>query len=352
MVFGRILRQSIHPFLSVLKLAPRNRADFIRIAQSIPQNIYAWEPAEGHTNKRLDYLLRLYQKRTDGDTEARGTALMALRGIWKCVVHPNGPLGGLFEKGLSHKGESNLLRLKPQWWDVALVEKERPVFRCDTCGTVTAFHVRKICPMTRCQGKVAPYLVEEKRENHFFSLYKEMVPIPLEVREHTAQLEKEAAATTQQEFINGKVNMLSCTTTFELGVDVGDLQVVFLRNIPPNPGNYVQRAGRAGRRADNAAIIVSYAQRRTHDFAYFENWERMVKGFIHPPSVKTDNVKIARRHVHAEALAAFYRENDNLFDDRLEALFDPDSPNSDALIKFLEGHPQNLQDRLMRIVPE
>ena len=178
-----------------------------------------------------------------------------------------------------------------------------------------------------------------------------MEPIPLSVREHTAQLTKEQAAQIQQDFINGKVNMLSCTTTFEMGVDVGDLQSVFMRNIPPNPGNYVQRAGRAGRRADSAAVIVSYAQRRTHDLAYFAQPERLIRGAIRPPAVHLNNIKIVRRHVHAEALAAYFRENLDVFVDRLESLFDPQSHRKDELIDFLSNHPPRLKERLERIIP-
>ncbi|WP_443987444.1 helicase-related protein, partial [Mycobacterium marinum] len=65
----------------------------------------------------------------------------------------------------------------------------------------------------------------------------------------------------------GKVNVLSCSTTFELGVDVGELQSVVMRNMPPKTANYVQRAGRAGRRAASAALVVTYANRSAHDLA-------------------------------------------------------------------------------------
>ncbi len=178
-----------------------------------------------------------------------------------------------------------------------------------------------------------------------------MTPVPLRVSEHTAQLVREEAFQTQQDFISGKVNMLSCTTTFEMGVDVGDLQSVFMRNMPPNPGNYVQRAGRAGRRVDTAAVIVTYAQRRTHDLAYFDKWERMVQGAVRPPVLHLDNPKIIRRHIHAEALADYFLAHPDEFDDRLEALFDPATSRSAALSEHLRQHPKLLLDRLKRIVP-
>jgi len=331
---------------------PRNVACYLRRSSSdLGRHIYSWEPAtEHHTNKRLDYLIRLAQSRDFASEDARQHALRALRDIWACVSHPNSPLNGLFETGLSHRGESNLCRLKPQRWEViSAVDAE--IFHCDTCGTVAAFSLHGICSMSGCKGKMLPFGLTDRQKNHYHNLFSHMTPIPLSVHEHTAQLTKEEAFDVQQKFIKGEINMLSCTTTFELGVDVGDLQCVLMRNMPPNPGNYVQRAGRAGRRADSAAIIVSYAQRRTHDYAYFDQWQRMVQGAINPPSIRIENLKIARRHVHAEALAEFYRHYPDLFKDSLEAMFDPDANQSDELLMFLGKHLPQLAERLKRIVP-
>ena len=70
---------------------------------------------------------------------------------------------------------------------------------------------------------------------------------PLRIKEHTAQLSKDQQKNYQQAFIDKKINALSCSTTFEMGVDLGDLETVYLRDVPPSPANYVQRAGRAGR---------------------------------------------------------------------------------------------------------
>ena len=84
-------------------------------------------------------------------------------------------------------------------------------------------------------------------ENYYYSLIKNFVTVDMDSKEHTGQLSSKHAASVQNDFINGKINTLSASTTFELGIDVGEVQSVFMRNILA-PSNYVQRAGRAGRR--------------------------------------------------------------------------------------------------------
>jgi superfamily II DNA/RNA helicase len=331
---------------------PRNVACYLRGANSNPKkNVYAWEPAEHRTNKRLDYLYRLLIRQDLPREDAQKYARQGLREIWRAIAHPNGPLSKLFEDKISHSREADLRRLKPDWWQVRL-SGDADVFRCETCGTVSSIAVKRVCPLTNCNGNMQPYPHNERVKNHYHSLFTTMTPVPLKVEEHTAQLSKENAFQNQQDFIAGKVNMLSCTTTFEMGVDVGDLQCVFMRNMPPNPGNYVQRAGRAGRRADGAAIIVTYAQRRSHDYAYFDRWEHMVNGAVTPPVIHINNDKIARRHVHAEALAVYYQEHRDAFADKVESLFDPDNTQSEDLFKFLCERPPLLEEKLKRIFPK
>ena len=327
---------------------PRNFTYYLRGAHG-GGRIHAWEPDGEHSNRRLDFLQRLYQRLGASTTESKEAAKGTLKEIWQMIAHSNGPLADLFEKGLSAQGEAGLLRLKPSWWQVSHMPADG-VFKCDTCGTVTGATVRATCTLFRCTGTLKPYTSSEQERNHYFKLFSTMEPIPLKVREHTAQLVKREAFQTQQDFIAGRTNMLSCTTTFEMGVDVGDLQSVFMRNIPPSPGNYVQRAGRAGRRVDSVAIVVSYAQRRTHDLAYFDDWRRMVEGTVRAPVLHLENAKIVRRHVHAEALAEYFREHPEQFQDRVEALFDPSSPRPTEVLAFLKTEPKVLHDRLIRIV--
>ncbi|MEU2980122.1 helicase-related protein [Streptomyces hirsutus] len=122
--------------------------------------------------------------------------------------------------------------------------------------------VHGVCLILRCTGRLEAYKPATETDGHLQRLYLTFDPGPLRAQEHTAQWTGEKAAEIQGEFVRGQVNALSCSTTFELGVDVGELQAVVLRNMPPSTANYVQRAGRAGRRADSAALILTYAQRR------------------------------------------------------------------------------------------
>ena len=133
-----------------------------------------------------------------------------------------------------------------------------PLFRCDTCGKVTMHNCKNFCQNVRCGGRLQPISREAiLAEDHYAKLYQSEEMKPLHIKEHTAQLGREQQQKYQEMFINKKINALSCSTTFEMGVDVGDLETVFLRNMPPSPANYVQRAGRAGRGLNTASCYRS-----------------------------------------------------------------------------------------------
>ena len=93
--------------------------------------------------------------------------------------------------------------------------------------------------------------------NHYARLYSSSHSEPLYIKEHTAQLAKDQQTRYQEAFVQKKINALSCSTTFEMGVDVGSLETVYMRDVPPSPSNYVQRAGRAGRAKHSAAFVMT-----------------------------------------------------------------------------------------------
>jgi hypothetical protein len=183
-------------------------------------------------------------------------------------------------------------------------------------------------------------------------LYLHLTPVPLVAEEHTAQLTSEAAGHLQDRFLRGEVNVLSCSTTFELGVDVGELEAVLMRNVPPSTANYVQRAGRAGRRTDATAFALTFAQRKAHDLSHFIEPKRMVSGKIRPPYVEIHNEKIVRRHIYAVALAGFWREKPALFGNVESFFFPQEQSGPEAFKRFLEEQPAFLEAALTRIVPE
>lgn len=98
-----------------------------------------------------------------------------------------------------------------------------------------------------------------------------------------------------------------------MGVDVGDLETVFLRDVPPLPLNYAQRAGRAGRSINAAAFALTFAKLSSHDLSFFKEPKKMISGIILPPLFKVDNEKIVRRHIYAVALSMFFAEHEDLY---------------------------------------
>jgi Lhr-like helicase len=126
---------------------------------------------------------------------------------------------------------------------------------------VTALNFKGRCVYPRCNGEIVPITPEKlQADNHFAALYSKDDLEPFYIREHTAQIERDNARKYQEQFLKGDVNALSCSTTFEMGVDIGSLESIFLRNTPPSPANYVQRAGRAGRDLRSAAFTLNYAK--------------------------------------------------------------------------------------------
>jgi hypothetical protein len=183
-------------------------------------------------------------------------------------------------------------------------------WRCGTCRTVWARQVAGVCPTSGCNGTLQSFSrgALDERER-LVTLTRSGGPIlGLRTEEHTAQIGVDRLEEREQDFKAGKVNILTSSTTMELGIDIGGLSATVLTNVPPGASNYLQRAGRAGRRAEGTSLVLTYARPRPFDQAAFADPLRPFRDRIVPPVVRLDTDRIVRRHLNAFLLAYFFRD--------------------------------------------
>lgn len=231
-------------------------------------------------------------------------------------------------------------------------DKRAHWYKCRKCGRITQFNLDGKCPAVRCEGElvgILPYDII--KNNHFAKLYMSERMSPLFIKEHTAQLSKKESAEYQEQFIKKEINALSCSTTFEMGVDVGDLETVFLRDVPPLPSNYAQRAGRAGRSINAAAFALTFAKLSSHDLSFFKEPKKMISGIILPPLFKVDNEKIVRRHIYAVALSMFFAEHEDLYNHNNAEKF-INQKGYELFIVWIQSHPDRLKTILKKSIPD
>ena len=339
---------------------PRQRTSSFRIDQATKgkETIFSWLPTAPYANARSDYLKRILEKRKftlNIDDSVRNL----LTELWNYLSSTTSPWSYCFESRDIPR-EGTVKRISHKSWKVIPTGTNHAGWMiCDKCQNVTFGSIDSVCTTYACAGSLTP-LTEKSigfKDNLYKDEYLTSKPIVLLANEHTAQWTAREAANVQNQFIQGKINVLSCSTTFELGVDVGDLQAVLMRNMPPTTANYIQRAGRAGRRTDSAAYVLTFAQRRSHDLNYYNKPETMVSGKIKPPIAVLSNEKIVRRHLHSVIFSAFFRWVYENYDKRTfktvsDFLLEGESEKGiDLFNKFVGQKFPTIQDSLMRIIP-
>jgi ATP-dependent helicase YprA (DUF1998 family) len=190
--------------------------------------------------------------------------------------------------------------------DLVVIHSHRGKWRCKRCRRAAVRPTpRDRCIAWQCGGTLELEL--DDPDNYDLTLLEQGFAMLLPA-EHSAQVPPERREELERLFKGDgdSINTLVCTPTLELGVDIGGLDTVLLRNVPPLPANYWQRVGRAGRR-HRLAVNLTYARPASHDRAYFAEPMKLLAGRVDPPRFNLKNEVMLAKHVHAVVITRLYQ---------------------------------------------
>ena len=195
---------------------------------------------------------------------------------------------------------------KSTGWQVTcdLVEFEagRSFLHCSVCDHIDS-NERPGHPCTRagCSGTMRSWKGPIAEENLNALMVVEKYAPPLFPAEHSAAVSDEKREEYERGFMDAdppRPNLLACTPTLEMGVNIGDLEAVAMRNIPPSPANYAQRSGRTGR-VSRMGITAGFSRNTPHDGYFFDHPDEIIAGAIPPPKFNLRNLEAISRHVRS-----------------------------------------------------
>lgn len=293
----------------------------------------------GMSNKRIDYVQRILKKK--GFDVEISDAEKFLSAMWDRLLIEDKIL--LRDEDAYKINAKKIMIYNPEKW-----------FVCKKCQKLTCHNIENVCPSYKCDGELKEINpVMYFADDHYYKLYNELEIRDLRIVEHTAQLNRDEAYNYQKQFKQKEIDVLSCSTTFEMGVDVGSLETVFMRNMPPMPANYAQRAGRAGRSKLSAAYALTFCNKSSHDFSFFRDPTSMIKGKIDPPRYSVNNDRIAIRHLYAATLSFFWRIHPEYFSTIGNFLKENEQKISGykCLCSYLKSEPSELKNYLHAFLP-
>ncbi|MCR5021171.1 Zn-binding domain-containing protein [Ruminococcus sp.] len=334
--------------------APRNHACFFRQSTTNTESgsyVYGFIPEDGRVNRRLAIMQKLICDDTLAAEAKSNLARENLNKIYQVLLKLK-VKGYLIDSIDSSKG--TVYQLNYAKWNFHYVKDDDILYRCRKCGKIFGYSIRGLCPEMKCDGRLAEVSAHElKDEPYYNNLFADSKIIPMVSREHTAQLSSKTAGEYQKNFEEGKINVLSCSTTFEMGVDVGELEATFQRNVPPETANYIQRAGRAGRRTSSAAFSVTFSRRSSHDMTFFHDPAQIIAGKISPPILEINNEKIAERHLNSIIISWFFKKHPEYFSGNTKKIvsYNESINMANELNEMLSEHPEDLLDSIHGAIP-
>lgn len=348
---GALDLQAVAPAPAWSDVSPWPQLSYGIAARGGRRNVRQWGAP---TSAAVAHFLHRLLAGSDLSEKEKGSASIRLmKKIWESVrTHDRNSVPA--DQILSRVSASGTFRLNARWLRVALTHPDA-IWECDICASISLHNIIGVCPRNRCPGKLRLADQGRLRNNHYRILYESAtLPPTLHAEEHTAQIESDEARQRQEQFKNGAIHLLSSSTTFEVGVDLGDLEAVFVRNVPPEPFNYTQRVGRAGRRT-TPGLAVTYCRRNPHDLYHYENpCERIIDRAVQAPRLRVTNTKIIVRHMAATALSVFFKDPANMarFTSVQKFVGDWQEPNAVSELRQFCRDKNAVRSALLDIVPQ
>ena len=158
--------------------------------------------------------------------------------------------------------------------------------------------------------------------------------------DHTGQLSNDDRKDREERFKSGDMSVMYCSPTMELGIDIASLNIVHLRNAPPNPANYAQRSGRAGRSGQAALVITYCSSYSSHDRHYFANATDLVAGTVAASRIDLCNEELLKSHLYATVISEIgLEELNNSAENILNLQLFPAMPLREEIIEKLKLTP-------------
>lgn len=235
--------------------------------------------------------------------------------------------------------------------EILQFEIGRTFARCGVCGHVEVnTKPGDPCPRRGCGGRVEAWAGALAEENLNALLVQAETSPVLIAEEHSAAVLDERRQELERKFkaVPPEVNVLACTPTLELGINIGDLEAVAMRNIPPRPANYAQRTGRTGRRS-RMGIAVGFSRNTPHDGYFFDHPDEMITGAIGAPRFNTANLEALARHLRSLTLEEARVEFPSNLAPYLAEEGDVNTANVEPLIRQVEGAQARAADRATHV---